>query len=83
MSHKSNAMHLLKAFIVFVENQFHKKVKLTRSDNDLEFDDKPFYSEKGIMHHASIIDTPQQNGRVERKHRHLIKIARALFFQTN
>lgn len=33
---------------------------------------------KGIVHQRSIAGTPQQNGRVERKHRHLVEIAMAL-----
>ncbi|KAK9225977.1 hypothetical protein WN943_011023 [Citrus x changshan-huyou] len=55
-----------------------------RSDNETEFtclDD--YFVEKGVIHQISCVGTPQQNGRVERKHRHILNIARALHFQAN
>ena len=42
-----------------------------------------FYSEKGILHQTSCIDTPQQNGRAEQKHRHFLKVTRVLRFQAH
>lgn len=42
-----------------------------------------FFLESGILHETFCVHTPQQIGRVERKHRHILIVARALRFQAN
>jgi len=44
---------------------------------------KAFYHRHGILRENCCEDTPQQNGRVERKHRHILNVARALRFQAS
>jgi IS30 family transposase len=67
-----------------VERQYNRKVKIVRSDNGTEFTCmKSYFLEQGIIFQTSCTGTPQQNGRVERKHRHILNVARALHFQGN
>jgi len=67
-----------------METQFGAIGKLIRSDNGLEFQDSnalQFYTNKGIIHQTSCVERPQQNGIVERKHKHLLEVVRALMIQ--
>lgn len=70
MREKEETERLLQNFIIMVKMQFNKIVKILRSDNGLEFKSglmKEFYARYGIIDQTSCVDTPQQNGRVERK----------------
>ncbi|KAK9053678.1 hypothetical protein SSX86_024752 [Deinandra increscens subsp. villosa] len=61
-------------------------VKRVRCDNGGEFTSKSmtdFYAKQGILLETTCPHTPQQNGVVERKHRHLLEMARALRFEAN
>lgn len=83
MKQKSEAYGVIKRFIMFAKTQFDAQVKIIRSDNALEFSDeqcKKLYNELGIVHQTSCVDRPQQNGRVERRHRNVLEMTRALRF---
>lgn len=59
-----------------VETQFKVKIRVFRSNNGTEFSNKMiqwFCNNKRIIHQTSVAYTPQQNGVVQRKHRHLLK----------
>uniref|UniRef100_A0A2N9IFH9 Integrase catalytic domain-containing protein n=1 Tax=Fagus sylvatica TaxID=28930 RepID=A0A2N9IFH9_FAGSY len=61
-------------------------VKKIRTDNGQEFLETKlqFYLQNhGIIHECTCVETPQQNGVAERKHRHLLNIARSLRFQAH
>jgi len=82
MKNKSDTQTKLRDFIALVDRQFGKKVRVLRSDNGGEFLSlTSYFLASGIVHETSCVGTPQQNGRVERKHRHLLNVARAIMFQ--
>ncbi|KAG7546386.1 Integrase catalytic core [Arabidopsis suecica] len=79
---KSEVLTVFPAFINQVENQFNAKVKAVRSDNAQELKFSDFYQAKGIVSYHSCPETPEQNSVVERKHQHILNVARSLMFQS-
>lgn len=83
MKLKSETSNYVKAFVKLIQTQFKTTIKTIRSDNGPEFILKDFYQKQGIIHQTSCIDTPQQNGIVERKHQHLLCVTRSILFQAH
>ncbi|XP_075095045.1 uncharacterized protein LOC142173363 [Nicotiana tabacum] len=83
---KSYAFTLIKALIAIVKAQFQLPIKVIRSDNSLDLGSSnlalKFFSDTRIIHETTCPHTPQQNGVVERKHKHLLETSRALLFQS-
>ncbi|KAK4402749.1 Retrovirus-related Pol polyprotein from transposon RE1 [Sesamum angolense] len=83
---KSQTPYILTSFCNMILTQFGIRIKSIRSDNGSEFLNHHCHSlfqNLGIIHQTTCAYTPQQNGRVERKHRHLLDVARALLFQAS
>ena len=71
-------------FFAMVERQYNKQVKTVQSDNGTEFTCmKNYFLEHGIVFQTSCIGRLQQNGIVERKHRHILNVALGLKFQAH
>ncbi|CAL0331539.1 unnamed protein product [Lupinus luteus] len=83
MKQKSETVLLVKKFVAYTETQFETKIKGIRTDNGQEFMLKDYYLERGIEHQTTCVETPQQNGIVERKHQHILGVARSLVLQSN
>jgi hypothetical protein len=82
LKYKASVSSHVQNFITLIENQFHVTPKIIRSDNGPEFFLTDFFALKGIVHQKSCVETPQQNGRVERKYQHILNVGRALLFQS-
>lgn len=85
MPTKQHVLFIFTSFLQYTINQFNALIKIIRTDNGGEFTSSSFTSllkVHGIVHQFSCPYTPQQNSCVERKHRHLLNMARALRFQS-
>ncbi|KAL4346654.1 hypothetical protein GQ457_17G001420 [Hibiscus cannabinus] len=81
LKHKSDVATIVPSFITLIKRQFGYDVKVFRSDNAPELKFNQLFSDLGIIHQFSCVETPQQTSVVERKHQHLLAVARALFYQ--
>ena len=80
---KSDAQTIIPQFYTLILNQFSVSIKGIRCDNAKELHLQSFLALKGILPYHSCVERPQQNSVVERKHQHILNIARALAFQSH
>lgn len=83
---KSDVIVVLRQIFKLIHTQFQAVVKTIRSNNDNEFvnvDLQLFLQKLDILYQRNCVHTPQQNGVAERKHRHLLEVARSLIFLGN
>ena len=81
MKHRSELLQVYSTFAKMVETQFSKRIKIFRFDNALEYTQYAFQAvlhSYGTIHHLTCPGTSQQNGRAERKLRHILDTVRAL-----
>jgi hypothetical protein len=83
MNNKAQVRSMLCSFFQLVATQFQCKIKYIRSDNGVEFQMTEIFQSQGVIHQLSCVETPQQNFVVERKHLHLLNVARSLRFQVH
>ena len=72
---------IFQKFHAEIRTQFNTSIRILRSNNAKEYFStsfSSFMSSHGILHQSSYAYTPQQNGVVERKNRHLVETARTL-----
>ena len=82
LRNKSDVSVSFPALLNLVSTQFNTKVKAIRSDNAPELAFNEIVKEQGMLHFFSCAYTPQQNSVVERKHQHLLNVARALLYKS-
>jgi transposase InsO family protein len=69
-----------------ISTQFSKTIKIFRIDNAMEYRDSQFLDfihTQGTIIQRSCAGTSQQNGKAERKHRHILDSVRAFLISTS
>ncbi|KMQ87943.1 retrovirus-related pol polyprotein from transposon tnt 1-94 [Lasius niger] len=82
---KSDVSQALQNFVIMMENQTGRKIKIIQSDNGKEFVNATideFLKKRGIIRRLTVPYCPQQNGVAERRNRTLVEMARCLLLQS-
>lgn len=83
LKHKSDVYNVFKQFMTTIECQFNTKLKYVQTDWGGEFRNlSHFFNSLGILHRRSCPHTSEQNGLVERRHRHVVETGLTLLSQS-
>lgn len=86
LPNKQHTSKVLQDFYCYVQTQFKWCIKRIRTYNGREFVNTEltsFFSKFSIIHQTTCPYTPQQNGRIERRHINLLEMTRALLFRSH
>ena len=84
LKHKSEVFQVFKNFQKLVERKFDKRIIHVQTDWGGEYEKlHTFFNQLGISHRVSYPHTHQQNGRAERKHRHIVEVGLSLLAQAS
>ena len=84
LKQKSEVFQVFKDFQNFVERKFTRKIIHMQTDWGGEYERlNSFFRQLGISHRVSCPHTHQQNGRAERKHRHIVEVGLSLLAQAS
>ncbi|KAJ9536128.1 hypothetical protein OSB04_un000705 [Centaurea solstitialis] len=81
IKHRSELPQLYINFARMIQTQFSKPIKILRADNAMEYKESSlitFLRSQGTISQYSCPGTSPQNGRAERKHRHIFDTVRTL-----
>lgn len=76
MKYHPDVFNIFQSFSHEIANQFGTSIKILRMDNAkvyLSSKFQSFLTSQGILHQTSCAHTPQQDGVVERKNRHVVE----------
>ncbi|KAJ9544175.1 hypothetical protein OSB04_023882 [Centaurea solstitialis] len=80
---KADFLASLRSLYDLLKHSFQPKLNFFQSDGGTEFLNhkvKSLFNDNDTFHQMSCPYTPQQNGRVERKHRHIVETGLAMMF---
>jgi hypothetical protein len=86
LKHRSDLVPIFQTFHKMIQTHFSHTIKVFQSDNAQEYHDKSFLSildSNGTLPHNSCPYTSQQNGRAERKFRHILDVVRTLLISAS
>lgn len=84
LRNKTKTLSIVLQFIKYVENQTGHKLKTIQTDGGSKFKPlKSYFHDKGIDHKVICPHTSDQNGLIERRHRHIVETGLTLLAQAS